>query len=93
MWTRKVVSVLLATILAVGLVAVPRQASAIDDNWWFLDPPPQNAGDPDTPGLNRSMDTFRALGSLRVQAQIRITGIPYVQLVFFRIVRPIDRTR
>lgn len=50
MWTRRFVSVLLAMILALGLVSTPRQAAAIDDRWWFLyEPPPSDAGDPDGP--------------------------------------------
>jgi hypothetical protein len=72
MWTRRFVSVLLAMILAAGLVALPRQAAAIDDNWWFLDPPTENAGDPDGagPGNIRHMQVLASSLTVTVLSRI-----------------------
>lgn len=93
MWTRRFVSVLLAMTLALGAIAMPRQASAIDDNWGFLDPPMENAGDPDTPGATRRMETFRALGQIRIQAQVRVAGIPTIQVFFLNFLIASARAR
>ena len=48
MLMRRFASPLVAMMLVLGLVLAPRQAAAIDDRWWFLDPPSES-GEPDGP--------------------------------------------
>jgi hypothetical protein len=59
-------TLLVAMTLVVGLVAAPRPAAAIDDRYPWLQPPPEEAGEPDGPGpgsveILRSMFIFNLL--------------------------------